>query len=117
MAKYFGKIGYATLLEQDGSIWEEDVIEKTYYGDVIRHSARYESADQLNDNVKLNDEISIIADDFAFQNTHRMRYVTHLGVKWKITNISVGYPRITLAFGGVYNGPEPSETTETGQGV
>lgn len=106
MAKFSGMIGYAILTEREGSIWEDEIIEKPYFGDVIRHSARFESADQLNDNVKLNDEISIVADSFAYKNSHLMRYVTYLGIKWKITNMSIGRPRITLAIGGVYNGPE-----------
>lgn len=110
MAKYAGMIGYGILVEKEGSIFDEEIIEKPYYGDTIRHSVRYEpTSDHLHDNVKLNDEISIVADDFAYQNTHRMRYATLNGVKWKISSISYGYPRLTLSLGGVYNGPEPAE--------
>lgn len=111
MAKFYGMIGYAQTVEREGSIWEETVIEKPCYGDTYRHSFRYNpSSEKENDDITLNNEISIVANDFAYQNTHLMRYVTLNGVKWKITSATLGYPRITLNIGGVYNGPEPDET-------
>jgi hypothetical protein len=35
-----------------------------------------------------------------------MRYVEFMGTKWKITNIEVQYPRLTLSIGGEYNGQQ-----------
>lgn len=109
MAKYYGNIGFAKLTEKPGSIYEETVIEKPYFGDVIRDRITYDpSSEKLHDDVKVNNEISIIADSFAYQNSHLMRYVTYMGAKWNIASMSLGYPRIRLTLGGVYNGPEPS---------
>lgn len=111
MAKYYGKIGFAKLVEKEGSITEEQIVEKTYYGDVIRHGMSYNpSGEKLLDDIRLTDEISIVADHFAMENSYLMRYVTYLGAKWKIASFSVAYPRIIITFGGVYNGPEETET-------
>ena len=115
MAKFSGMIGYAATVEDEGSIWEENIIEKPCFGDTFRHSFRYNSSSEKeNDDVVLNNEISIVADSFAYRNSHLMRYVTLNGARWKITSVTVGFPRLTLTIGGVYNGPEPDETEATG---
>ena len=106
MAKFFGKIGFLTTVEKPNSIWEEKVVEKPYYGDVLRNAARYDSSDKLNDDFNINNQISIIADNFVFKNFNAMRYVTYLGVKWKITSATIEAPRVVLQIGGVYNGPQ-----------
>lgn len=110
MAKFYGLIGYAQTVEGEGSIWHEEIIEKPYYGDTIRDGYRFNgSSDKENDDISINNEIRIVADTFAFQNTHLMRYVTFMGARWKITSVTVSYPCLIISIGGVYNGPEPDE--------
>lgn len=104
--KYYGMIGFLKVVEKPGSIWEEEIIEHPAKGDVLRFSVQYPNGEGLNDDVKLSNEISIVADSFIYQNVHLMKYVTYLNAKWAITNITVDRPRITLAIGGVYNGPQ-----------
>ena len=107
MNKFYGMIGFALQERRDNSITEESIIERPYYGDVRRNSRRYEgSSDQMLDNLTINNEISILADAYANENFHAMRYVVFMGTKWKITNITVEAPRLLLTIGGVYNGPE-----------
>lgn len=103
MAKFFGAIGYAETVETTPGVWEEQITERKYYGDLIRNFRRLESSGNLNDNVNVANEISIVADPFANQNFHAMRYVKFMGAKWKITNVEVQYPRLILTIGGVYH--------------
>ena len=44
-----------------------------------------------------------IADSFAKDNFHLMKYIEFEGTKWKITNVEVRYPRLNLTVGGIYN--------------
>lgn len=104
MAKYYGKIGYAVTKETTTGIYEEVIIEYEYIGDVIRNTRRLVNAAKVNDDVTISNQISIIADPFATNNFHTMRYVTYLGTKWKVTEVEVQYPRLILTLGGVYNG-------------
>lgn len=106
MSKYYGTIGYAKTIETTPGVWEETIIEKNYKGDVLRNARRYESADKLNDNININNQISIIADSYAYENFFSMRYITWFGSKWKITNIEVQRPRLLLTIGGIYNDSE-----------
>ena len=106
MAKFYGKIGYFTTTETKPGVWTKQVIEKNYYGDVIRDSRRLQSNENLNDNITISNQISIIADPFATQNFHSMLYVEYMGAKWKITNVDVNYPHLTLSIGDLYNEEE-----------
>lgn len=111
MAKFCGKIGYIETLETEPGIWEEQVTERQYYGDLIRNTRRLQTSGNVNDNIVVSNEISIVADPYANQNFHAMRYVEFMGTKWKIESVDVQYPRLILSIGGVYNG-EQTRTTE-----
>lgn len=104
MAKWYGVVGYAVTVETTPGVWKERIVERNYYGDLVRNTRRLQSADQLNDNVNVANEISIVADPFANENFHSIRYAEFMGAKWKISNVEVLYPRLILTLGGVYNG-------------
>ena len=106
MAKYYGVIGYVETVETSPGVWEEQITERNYYGELVRNTSRFQVSDQVNDNVNIANEISVIADPFATQNFHAMRYIEFMGAKWKITNVEVRYPRLILTIGGLYNGDE-----------
>lgn len=104
MAKWFGKIGFAETKETSPGVWAEEIVAHEYYGDVLRNSRRLQASDKLNDDINISNEISIVADPFANNNFHSMRYIEFMGAKWKITNVEVKYPRLVLTIGGLYNG-------------
>lgn len=105
MAKFYGPIGYAQQVETKPGVWEEQIVEKFYRGDVLRNTRRLQSTDKVNDDINVGNEISIVADPFANGNFHSMRYVGFLGARWKVSNVDVQYPRLILTLGGIYNGP------------
>ncbi|MBQ8134783.1 MAG: hypothetical protein IJ192_10330 [Clostridia bacterium] len=102
--KYYGKIGYGETVETSPGLWEEQITERDYFGDVIRNSNRFQSTNKVNDDLNITNDISIIADPYALEKFCFMRYVIFMGVKWKITNVEVRYPRLILSIGGVYSG-------------
>ncbi len=104
MAKFFGKIGYLVTAETTPGVWTEVITTREYYGDLIRNSRKIQTSDQLNDDINIANEISIVADPFAYQNFHSMKYVEFMGAKWKITTVEVQHPRLILTVGGIYNG-------------
>lgn len=106
MAKWFGKIGYAETVETKPGVWEEKITSREYYGDLFRNSRRLQSTDQVNDDINISNEISIVADPYANEHFYAMRYAEFSGAKWKITNVEVQYPRLILTLGGVWNGDE-----------
>lgn len=104
MPKFCGMIGFCKTEETRPGIYEEVITERPYYGDLNRNSRRLQSSDKVNDDINISNEISIIADPYLRENFHTMRYVTFMGAKWKVTNVDVQYPRLSLTLGGLYNG-------------
>lgn len=106
MAKFFGEIGFVFTNETVPGVWKEEVVARNYYGDVRRDSKRYEPGQKINDDLTVNNELSILADPYANENFYALRYVKWAGTYWKINNVTVDYPRLILTIGGVYNGPK-----------
>lgn len=104
MAKFYGIIGYAKRVETEPGVWEEVITEREYYGDLLRNTHKIQGSSGVNDNIDLAQDISIVADPYATENFRSMRYVEHMGTKWKITLVKPQYPRLILTTGGVYNG-------------
>lgn len=103
MAKYAGKIGYAITEETKPGVWEEHIVERMYYGDVIRNSRKLYNSQAINDSVDISQDISVVRDAYAYACFHLIRYVTYGGAKWKVSSVSVERPRLILTVGGLYN--------------
>lgn len=106
MARYCGKIGFAETKETKPGVWKDKIVTRIYYGDLIRNARRLQSSGNLNDNIIVTNELSIVADPYANENFHAMRYAEFMGVKWKITSVDVQRPRLILSLGEVYNGQQ-----------
>lgn len=108
MAKWCGRVGYISTEEVETApgVWKAIPIEREYYGDLIRNHKRFEQAQQVNDNITLQNEISIVADPYAVQHFHEIRYVEFNGAMWRVTAVDVQYPRLSLSVGGIYNGEQ-----------
>lgn len=104
MAKYYGKVGYVKTEEIEPGYYEEVVIEREYYGDVIRNNRRLQNSGEINDSVNISNQISIVADPYATENIYAIRYAEFMGTKWKVSDVEVQFPRLILTLGGLYNG-------------
>lgn len=102
MSKWYGVIGYAESIEETPGKWVEPIVERFYYGDMVRNYRRLQDTQHLNDSVNISNVLSIVADPYAEQNFHSMRYAEFMGVKWKITDVEVQRPRLQLTLGGLY---------------
>lgn len=105
MAKFKGVVGFAETVETEPGIYDEKITERRYSGDLLRNNRRLESSDNINDNINISNEISILADAYAFRHFHAMRYVEFEGAKWKVSSVdATKRPRLVLTLGGLYNG-------------
>lgn len=103
MAKFYGEIGFAISKETAPGVCTDTIERRFYYGEVISRRIRTTNGTSINDNVNVSDEISIVSDPFANEHYFAIKYVTYMGVKWKVENISVQFPRLVLSLGGMYN--------------
>lgn len=103
MAKFYGKIGYAETVETAPGVWEEQIVEREHSGDFVRNTSKLVTSENLNNDVDVSTEISIVSDPYAVQHYMSIRYVEYMGAKWKVTSVEIKYPRLILAVGGLYN--------------
>lgn len=106
MDRFYGMIGYAVTEETEKGVWTTSIVEKTVFGDIIKNTKKYDTTNNVNNDISINNQFSIIADPFALENIHLMKYVKYLGTRWKIITVDIQYPRLILTAGGVYNGEQ-----------
>ena len=104
--KWFGQVGF----EEDSykvapGIYESRIIERDYYGDVLRHKKTFDNSQIVTD-FNISNQLSIVSDEFLAQNLHKIVYVTFMGAKWRVSSVDIQWPRLILEIGSVYKGKE-----------
>jgi hypothetical protein len=108
--RFCGKIGFSDTAETIPGIWENQIVERTYYGDVTRRARRLQTdSKSVNDDIRVTNDISIVADQYAYDHFHTMLYVEYMGTKWKAESVEVVIPRLNITLGGEYNGDTGSQ--------
>lgn len=105
--KFSGNVGFwLEDTETKPGVYKPKIIEKFYVGDILKDIRRFQTAEnQQNENLVVNNRVSIISDLYMQQNWASIKYVLWNNIKWKVTSIDIGsYPRVILELGGVYNG-------------
>lgn len=108
MTRFYGAVGFATPTEMSPGVWDDVIVERSYYGDVIRNSRRLQVGEDVNDDLTVENSISIVADPYANEQFFAVRYVRWAGTLWEVPTVEVQSPRLILRLGGVYNGPTPA---------
>ena len=104
--KYAGVIGFVNPDEQEETapgVLVPKITERRYKGDVLRRSMRWQDASQHLRNINISNEISILADPYAYSNIGYMAYAYWLGQKWKIVSAEIQPPRIVFTIGDLYH--------------
>lgn len=105
--KFSGKIGFWEKdVETKPGVYKPKIIEKSYVGDVLANSRRFQTAEnQQNENLRITNRLSIISDLYMQKNWSSIKYVSWNGVNWSVSSIDVSaYPRVIIELGVVYNG-------------
>ena len=108
MAKFFGRVGYGEPVETAPGVWVDQMVEYSYYGDVVRSSRELREGEYLNNDLSVQNSIRIMADAYANEHFFAIRYVEWAGTLWTISSVEVQSPRLLLRLGEVYNGPTPA---------
>jgi hypothetical protein len=108
MARFFGRIGYGESVETAPGVWVDNIVEREYYGDIVRNARNLREGENLNADLSVQNSISIVADAYANEHFFAIRYVEWAGVLWTVSKVEVQSPRLILTLGEVYNGPTPA---------
>ena len=100
--KWSGKIGFAQTIETAPGVWNDQIVERSYKGDLLKTTRRLQSSNRVNDDIVISNQISIVADPYLNTNLYAIKYATYMGTAWKVDTIDVQYPRLLLTLGGVH---------------
>lgn len=108
MARFFDKVGYGVPSQPVDGVWSDNITERAYYGEILDTTRFNQESDKVNDDIRLTQRISILADAFALENFSNIKYVLWMGTAWTVTSVGVERPRLILTLGGVWHGQRPT---------
>lgn len=113
--KFYGVIGFAYKKEVRPGIFSMVSEEHEAYGDVLSNVRRWETDNDINDDLVVSNQISVVASRFFCEHLGAMRYVRWNGTAWKIRSANLVRPRVILTLGGVYNEAKKSSDEAKGK--
>lgn len=102
MAKFSGKLGFVHSVETDEGVYLDQREEKPVKGFLRRVTNRNNNSQTVNTDIRLSNEISVIATPWLHNNLMDLKYVVWKGSKWQIQSVVVDPPRVTIYLGGPY---------------
>lgn len=102
--RFYGPVGFVSTVIDDYGVATEVVTEKKYYGDVLILGYRLDDNQVVNRDIQLSNRVSLLADQYAFENASYIAYVTIAGTKWAVSSIAYEDKRIVCSFKGIYRG-------------
>lgn len=107
MARFHGPVGFGIFEDdQETGKASERMTERKYYGRILSHIRNWVETEGLNNDLKLQNRIAIVANDYAFAHLSALRYVKWKGAAWTITGVEIKGPEIILTIGGIWNGKQ-----------
>lgn len=103
MPKCSGVIGYALAEETQPGVWTEGMVEKKYYGDIVRDNRKVVDQGEINGSINVSNDISVVSNKFMLTNMAFMRYISFANSKWKIKSVDIKPPRMIISLGGFHN--------------
>ena len=101
--RYYGKIGYFDTVETKPGLFVNQMIYKTYKGDVVRNYKRNQDNSKVNSDVAVNNSISIVADPYAQEHFFKIKCAEWQGTFWEVSSVEVQFPRLILELGGLWH--------------
>ena len=103
MARFYGSIGFAIRKETKPGVFRDYIEERPYVGDIVRNTLRWQEGSTVNDTLRIDNAVSVIADPYIITKASDIRYAKWQGTKWKVQSIQIQRPRITLQLNGIYH--------------
>lgn len=102
--RYFGKILFVKSEETEPYVYSDTKTIKQYHGDAYSVKSRWENNDGINKNIVITPELSILADQYAYENFPFIKAAEYRGFMWEVTGVDASEPpRLKLTLGGLYN--------------
>jgi hypothetical protein len=105
--KYSGKIGFASKVETSPGVWEDEITERDYIGDVLQRTERLDTGSTIIPSYRTTTSYSVLSDGVLKERYSDVRYISDQGTRWKVDSIIKKFPRMEMFVSEEYNGPTP----------
>lgn len=104
MARFSGIVGFSEGQKETApGVWTDSYIERRMTGAVIRAATNLINDQTMNTNLQADNNLSVVGDQYSFENFSNIRYVIWMGQKWHVSSVEVQRPRIVISLGSVFN--------------
>ena len=100
--KWYGEIAFSGQVETEPDSFEERLIKKKFMGDMLRSHNINDSNTNINIDVSLSNQLSVLLDPFLQNNFHKIVYVEFMGTKWTVSSVDIQDRRLLITFGKLY---------------
>lgn len=100
--KWYGKIGYSDSVEVEPGVWEDVITERRRFGELLRNYKSNQQGNKINEDISVSNQISVLSDPYLAENFHKIKYITFMGAKWKVSTVEIQYPRLIITLGSLY---------------
>lgn len=104
MTRYAGNIGFYSGETNNDGIVTPSYTDHKMRGDTFTVRALRTESQQRQDDLSFSNQLSLLGDQYSFENFSNIVYAEFMGQKWKVTSVEIQYPRMTLTLGGIWNG-------------
>lgn len=112
MAKFYGLIGFSQEVEVSPGVYDYVIVEKPYYGEVIRDVVDSVASGTVLAERKTGNAFRIVGDGYSRNNFFDMTYVKWAGNYWEVRQVELlQRPRMIIRIGGKWNGPTAPSST------
>ena len=113
--RYHGKVGFTTTVDKGDGVYISQITERNYTGDITTNYYSRNDDNQVNDNIKSNNILSLIADDYLIRHHSYIKYAEVYGIRWEVGSVNLSnLPRIVLTLGAPYSGEDNEEDEDNG---
>ncbi len=100
--KWYGDIAFSNQVETEPDVIEEKLITRKFMGDITRAHNNNDANSNINIDVSISNQLSVLMDPFLQNNFHKIVYVEFMGTKWTVSSVDIQDRRLLLSFGKVY---------------
>jgi hypothetical protein len=105
MTKFHGIVGFGSTAELRPGVYQDVIVERPYYGDVLQNSqSSRANSDTVNNDITLSKQLRILSDSYSIANYLNIRFVEWNGKMWTVRSSDIARPRLILSLGDIYNG-------------
>lgn len=104
MGRFAGYLGFVIDEEIKPGVFQPKAVEKFYKGTTKNIYRRWDQPQEVDDQLTLSEEITVVTNSYLLENIGALRYVVQYGTKWAVKSIHHDRPRLVITLGGEYNG-------------